>query len=124
MNSPICANCRVSMYSTARPEGSNLVRYFFVCPRCRATIDDRVEPGQMEIDEPWFLEVFIPERLSAQQLKAIRSAHDSTSRTSLEALRKTLRPSTLLRLGPYTREAASETKSKLDAAGLRTKLGA
>jgi hypothetical protein len=111
------------MHEAARPEGYNRIRRFFFCPRCQVTVDSRVEAGQIEVEEPWFLETLIPDRISTLQLKAIRAASASIRQTSLGTLRRTVEASATLRLGPYATSAdARAAQSILQAAGFTARL--
>lgn len=101
MSSPICGNCNVSMLAEVERAGLLQLRRFHFCPRCRASTEGVISEGQIEVEEPWFLEVRIPERLSALQLKAIRKSHPSFASIGLAETKRFLVPSTTVRLGPY-----------------------
>src|SRR5262245_53262451 len=101
MTAPICPNCAVPMHGAASSAGPDKVLHYFICPRCRTQADERLEDGQIEVEEDWFLEISVPKGISPAQLRAIRGAQAPLGEVSMAAFRDLVLRSTVLRLGPY-----------------------
>lgn len=108
-----CPKCGLRLFHGTEGIEPHQVKDIAWCPRCKWRKEFALYSGALEVEYDWLLRVELTDRLSVDQVGALRRVDPSLQTKPLGELLAQLRGQSDITLGPFSREEVDRKLSEL-----------